>query len=174
MIRGIHHTSLTTANLEDSVRFYSTLIGCEKVMDAEWHCVPEADLIVGLTDASAKGVILKTGNSYLELLQYNWPVPRPLDPIPLACDIGLRHICFDVVDIEFEYERLSKEGVEFLSAPQEMFSMMKSCYGRDPDGNIFELQELTKADTGLGIELLDFVRDEILQMGEEILQVGES
>ncbi|KXF56473.1 hypothetical protein AXA44_34600 [Rhodococcus sp. SC4] len=157
MIRGVHHTSLTTSDLEASLAFYSGLLGCAKVMDAEWDNSADADRIVGLTNAVAKGVILRTGNSYLEILQYFSPEPRPLDPTPRACDIGLRHICFDVVDIEDEYARLSSAGVEFISPPQEMFNMLKSCYGRDPDGNIFELQELVRSDTEVGLEVLPFI-----------------
>lgn len=62
-----------------------------------------------------------------------------------------------MVDIDAEYERLSKAGVTFFSAPQEMFDMLESVYGRDPDGNIFELQEILREDTGVGIELLPLV-----------------
>ena len=40
-----------------------------------------------------------------------------------------------------EYDRLLKNGVEFHSPPQN-FGQVKATYGRDCDGNVFELQEI--------------------------------
>ena len=47
----------------------------------------------------------------------------------------------DVTDIEKEYNRLLDNGVEFHSAPKD-FGQVKATYGRDCDGNIFEIQEI--------------------------------
>jgi len=58
-------------------------------------------------------------------------------------DVGLRHIAFDVTDIDSEYERLKAAGVEFLSEPQSLDGVgLRSVYMRDPDGNIVEMQEV--------------------------------
>ena len=58
-----------------------------------------------------------------------------------ASDAGLTHVAFDVVDILGEYERLKKAGVPFHTEPQTV-GLFRSTYGRDPDENIFELQEV--------------------------------
>ena len=47
----------------------------------------------------------------------------------------------DVTNIEDEYERLLKNGVKFHSPPQD-FGEVKATYGRDIDGNVFEIQEI--------------------------------
>ena len=56
-------------------------------------------------------------------------------------DAGLTHVAFDVVDIFAEYERLKKAGVKFHTEPQ-VVGTFRATYGRDADGNIFELQEV--------------------------------
>ena len=45
------------------------------------------------------------------------------------------------MDIFAEYERLRQAGVAFHTEPQSV-GLFRSTYGRDPDGNIFELQEV--------------------------------
>ena len=42
---------------------------------------------------------------------------------------------------EKEYNRLLDNGVAFHSAPKD-FGQVKATYGRDCDGNIFEIQEI--------------------------------
>ena len=44
-------------------------------------------------------------------------------------------------ELNAEYERLKKAGVEFHTEPQ-IVGVFRATYGRDPDGNIFELQEV--------------------------------
>ena len=53
MIRGIHHTAISTADLERSVRFYRDLLGFEQVFASGWEAGAEtADKITGLKDSS--------------------------------------------------------------------------------------------------------------------------
>ena len=72
---------------------------------------------------------------------YHEPAPGPGDNARRPCDPAITHVCFDVVDVEGEYARLSGAGVPFLSPPQRTPSVL-TCYARDPDGNIVEFQEL--------------------------------
>jgi glyoxylase I family protein len=142
MIRGLHHTGITTGDLGRFVQFYRDLMGYEFVVEAGWADSPETDLVVGLPGSAAKGGLLKMGNSYIEVWEYREPKGKALNPLPRSCDVGLRHICFDVDDMEAEYNRLKAAGVEFFSEPQTMGTSHKSVYGRDFEGNIFELQEV--------------------------------
>lgn len=62
---------------------------------------------------------------------------------------GLRHIAFQVEDIEGEYARLKAAGVEFVGAPVAVPGSVirhddgqkRLCYFRDPDGVVLELAE---------------------------------
>jgi catechol 2,3-dioxygenase-like lactoylglutathione lyase family enzyme len=142
MILGIHHTAISTADLERLVRFYRDLLGFEQIFTSGWSRGAEtADKITGLQDSSAKLVMLKAGNACIELFQYSSPQPKPGDPKRPACDHGITHLCLDVRDIEAEYERLKPAGMVFHSPPQNMGGV-SATYGRDPDGNIVELLEV--------------------------------
>jgi catechol 2,3-dioxygenase-like lactoylglutathione lyase family enzyme len=142
MIRGIHHTAISTADLERSVRFYRDLLGFEEIFTSGWERgADRADKITGLTDSSARLVMLKAGNAYIEIFQYSSPQARAGDPNRPACDHGITHLCLDVRDIQAEYERLKTAGMAFHCPPQETGGV-SATYGRDPDGNIVELLEV--------------------------------
>ena len=145
MIRGIHHTNISTGDLDRLLTFYRDLLGFEVLVENEWGPGNDVgDRIIGLDDTSVRMVMLKAGNTFIEIMEYRQPVGRPNDPARPACDQGLVHLCFDVVDIAGEYERLRSHGVEF-NCPPQLAGDLYSTYGRDPDGNLFELQELLDA-----------------------------
>jgi catechol 2,3-dioxygenase-like lactoylglutathione lyase family enzyme len=142
MIRGIHHTSLPTRDLERLISFYTRVLGFELVTRFEWSDTPIIDDVVGLPGSAAKGAMLRTGNCHLELFEYSRPAGRPHDPLR-PCDDGYTHICLDVTDIESEYERLMKAGMTFNAPPQD-FGDNWATYGWDPDGNIIEIQQTAR------------------------------
>ena len=142
MIRGIHHTAISTADLERSLKFYRDLLGFEQVYASGWKPGAEAaDKITGLKNSSAELVMLKAGNACIELFQYSSPEARPGDPWRPACDHGITHLCLYVSDIQAEYQRLKAAGMVFHCPPQTMGDV-SATYGRDPDGNIVELLEV--------------------------------
>ena len=142
MIRGVHHTSLSTRNFDGMLHFYRDLLGLPFVISYDWKAgSPEADKCVGLKDSAAKTALLKAGNSFVEIFEYLNPIGAPAIPNRPACDVGITHICFDVVDVVGEYERLAAKGVVFHTPPI-IAGVFHTTYGRDPDGNIFELQEV--------------------------------
>ena len=93
---------------------FPSISGFEEVFETGWESGTELfDKIVGLKDSAAKVVMLRAGNTHIELFEYSSPGPQPGDPNRPVCDHGYTHICFDVVDIDFEYERLKKAGMIF-------------------------------------------------------------
>ena len=142
MIHGIHHTAISTPDLERSVSFYRDLIGAKIVSEFEWPKGAEiADRIVGLKDSSARAVMMRLGNAMIEIFQYQTPKPGPGDANRAVCDHGITHLCLDVTDIDSEYDRLVAAGMRFHSPPQDL-GAIRATYGRDPDGNVVELQEV--------------------------------
>ena len=143
MIRGIHHTGISTGDLQRALAFYCDLLGFEKVFEGGWPAgVEVADSITGLSGSSAQLAMLRAGNAFLELFQYASPAPRPGDPIRPVCDHGITHICLQVQDLRGEHERMKAAGMEFMSDPLTQDSGYV-IYGRDPDGNVVELIEFT-------------------------------
>ena len=140
----IHHVAISTPDLERSLAFYRDLLGFEVVFGGEWQPgTAAADVITGLKDSSARQVLLKGRNAYMELFEYHAPVPRPGDPDRPVCDHGITHLCIDVEDLDAEYARLSEAGMPFHGPPQDLGGGVRTIYGRDPDGNVVEIQELT-------------------------------
>jgi len=143
MIRGIHHTSISTRNLDRLLSFYCDLLGLEKVLDEGWEGGNDRmDNIVGLNNSSARAVMLDAGNTYIEMFEYSSPTPAEGDANRRACDPAITHICFDVADAVATYEKLSSAGVFFHSEPQRILHGVRTAYARDPDGNIVEFQEI--------------------------------
>jgi catechol 2,3-dioxygenase-like lactoylglutathione lyase family enzyme len=143
MIRGIHHTAISTGNLERLLGFYRDVLGFDVVMEGGWESGSEAiDQIVGLKGSSAKSAMLRASNTHIEIFEYTSPPPKPGDPSRPVCDHGYTHFCLEVEDIDKEYERLKAAGMTFNCPPPTLESGMRATYGRDPDGNVIELFEI--------------------------------
>lgn len=155
MIRGIHHTALSTASLERSLAFYRDLLGFEPVLDFRW---PEGTENMNRThelpETAGRVVLLRLGNAMLEIFEYATPEPRPRDPSRRMCDQGLIHFCLDVDDVEAEYRRLSAAGVRFHCPPVD-YGSVKLTYGRDPDGNVIEFQEILNPDDPIALPAIE-------------------
>jgi catechol 2,3-dioxygenase-like lactoylglutathione lyase family enzyme len=144
---GIHHVAISTPDIERSLRFYRDLLGLEVLYGGSWPAgTAVADRITGLEGSSARQVLLGAGNAYLELFQYGAPTPAPGDPGRPVCDHGITHLCLDVDDLDAEYERLCAAGMKFHCPPQDLGTGVRTTYGRDPDGNVVELQELASGE----------------------------
>ena len=141
MIRGIHHVSVHVRDLERMIAFYRDAFGFELVGEPfGWKEEPVLDALIDVLGSAARGAMLRTGNCYVELFEFQAPPGRtePLSPQ----DRGYTHFCIDVThDIEGEYARLKALGMTFgAPAPIDM-GHVKSVYGRDPEGNVIELQQ---------------------------------
>jgi catechol 2,3-dioxygenase-like lactoylglutathione lyase family enzyme len=80
----------------------------------------------------------------IELLCYRSHSEKPAKR--KICNIGYSHIAFTVDDLEREYDKLKKQGINFNCPPQ--FSpdgKAKVVFCCDPEGNLIELvEELTR------------------------------
>ena len=140
MIRGIHHTAISTGDLDRIVGFYRDVIGFEVVSETAWRDSPAIDGVIGVPGSAAKQVMMRAGNAYLEFFEYSAPQPRYTERLA-PYDRGYTHICLDVLDIGSEFDRLSAAGVVFVQPRYGDFGEIKAVYGRDPDGNIIEIME---------------------------------
>lgn len=151
MIHGIHHTAISSGDIERSLSFYRDLLGFEEVFKLNWDVGTEVlDNITGLKDSSARVVMLKAGNACVELFEYATPTPERAAGRRPVCDHGITHLCLQVSDIDGEYERLKAGGMEFHCPPQSVGEAIRATYGRDPDGNVVELLEVS-ADNELSV-----------------------
>ncbi|QIB51202.1 MULTISPECIES: VOC family protein [Pseudomonas] len=141
MINAIHHVAVSTASLDRLAAFYSEGFGFVEEGRVDWEAGEEAiNNIMGLPESAARTVMLRLGDMRLELFQFEQPVPPVVDNLRPVHHHGITHFCFDVTDIDKVCERLQALGASFHCVPQD-FGDSKTTYGRDPDGNVFELTE---------------------------------
>jgi catechol 2,3-dioxygenase-like lactoylglutathione lyase family enzyme len=86
--------------------------------------------------------MLRTGNAFLEIFQFASPAPKPQDPNRPVIDHGFTHICVVVDDAVAECARLSAKGVHLHCPVVKSDLPFAGTYGRDPDGNVFEILEV--------------------------------
>lgn len=144
MINGTHHISLSTANMDRLLGFYCDLLGLPLLSKAlvEPGTLPSFERIVGAPGARVTVAQISAGNIRIEVFCYENPSPAAAN-FNFPWDTGIRHIAFDVTDIDGEYQRLKAAGVNFLSAPQTIEGVgLRSVYFRDPDDNLVEMQEV--------------------------------
>lgn len=143
MITGIHHVAISTSNLERALAFYRDLLGFRELSRSTWGAdQPKIDRVMALDGTAATTVMLQLGATCVELFQFEAP-PQPeatAGERPVHKH-GITHLCFDVDDADAEYQRLLAAGVRFHVPPQD-FGVARATYGRDPDGNVFELQQI--------------------------------
>jgi catechol 2,3-dioxygenase-like lactoylglutathione lyase family enzyme len=137
----LHHTGISTPNLDRLVTFYCELLGFEEVSRSTWERgFEDADSVLGLVDTAAEMVLLRLGDTHLEVFEFRHPAPGPAPVDRPVSDSGINHICLSVNDVASEYERLTIAGMQFHSTPRDIGDG-PFAYGRDPDGNVVELWE---------------------------------
>lgn len=143
MILGFHHTAIATTDLATMSDFYQSMMGFKLVIQQSWAAGSERhDSLTGLPGSSASFAVLRLGNACLELFQYHSPLPTPNAPDRPVSDAGLTHIAIAVDDIDAEFTRMSEAGVRFHCPPGPK-GPYRATYGRDPEGNVFELIEIS-------------------------------
>lgn len=155
MIRGVHHVGIHVCDLQRMAHFYQEAFGFQPIADPfHWQNDTVFDRIVNLKNTAGKGCMLRSGNCYIELFEFSKPAPDIAEP-KSPNDKGYTHFCIDVTDIEQEMQRLISLGMSFGEAEPVNAGYVKSIYGRDPEGNIIEIQETL--DCGFGLEDLSVV-----------------
>jgi catechol 2,3-dioxygenase-like lactoylglutathione lyase family enzyme len=142
MIRGIHHIGMHTKNFDAMRSFYKDALGFEEVgKEMSWTPNARADSLMGIKNGSGRLITLKGPNCSIELFEYYSPPPRDAGPAA-PNDLGYTHFSVEVTDIEAEYERMKGLGMTFTAEAPINMGFAKSIYGRDPDGNVIELQQI--------------------------------
>lgn len=117
-IGGLRHVALFVERFEETVVFYTQLLG----MNIEWQ--PDAD-----------NVYLSSGNDNLALHRYHG-AERP------AASQRLDHVGFiidSMAEVDQWYAFLSQQGVRINSRPKTHRDGARSFYCLDPDGTVVQL-----------------------------------
>lgn len=102
--------------------------------------------VTGLKDVHDDLVMLQAPDRQvnLELVKFHHPIDQGgVQPAP-ANKLGLRHLAFQVDDVEEIVAVLKQKGHELVDEIQTYQNIWKLCYIRGPEGIILELAEKLK------------------------------
>jgi catechol 2,3-dioxygenase-like lactoylglutathione lyase family enzyme len=145
MISSIRHVGFVVSDLENSLKFYSDILGLKIYR----RFIEEGDFIDSLTGIKnvklewAKLIIPQGG--LIELLQYH-SHPDPDTPNNLSRSssnrLGCSHVALTVEDLSTLYQEIISNGFACKSEPLiAPGGKAKILYCHDPDGAILELIE---------------------------------
>ncbi len=145
MILGVNHITLSVPSLDRAIEFYCGLLGFEKITRMSWEAGSKtaraADEVFGVEGTAADAMHLRKSNLVLEIFHFREGGARAQDPARPVIDHGYTHLCLAVTDIDAEYRRLKAAGMTFIGEPVSVAPGLRSVYGRDPFGNVIELEE---------------------------------
>jgi glyoxylase I family protein len=145
VIERINHVSITVADIDASISFYTDLLGLRLLGrgDARGE---HLDKIIGLGEIDLRWAELEVGTQMLELFQYRHPAGTAIRS--RTSDSGNVHIAIEVKAIDELYQRLTAAGITCRSAPVTIpsgdWSGTRCLYALDPDGVTIELIEVAK------------------------------
>ncbi len=129
---------LVAADMEETARFYSEVLGGEVVFAAE-----------------GAPTFVKLANSWVIINVGGGPTPDkpevvlapPADPNRASAFMNIR-----VADIHAVYEQWTGRGARFITPPLDNHGYELRCYLRDPDGRIIEVGQATGMIEFFGLE----------------------
>ena len=144
MIKKIDHINIVVRDLEKAKQFFLAL---GFVSDSVKEGLLEGSSIEQVT--KLKGVkayyctfSLPNTNTHIELIKYDSPEDQDDPLLGKPNHVGIRHIAFEVEDIEGFVSKLKKKGVTFFSEIQEYKPTKKKLvYFYGPERIVLELAE---------------------------------
>ena len=121
----IHHVAIICSNYEISKEFYVEKLGFEIIRE------------IYREERQSYKLDLKLGESQIELFSFPNSPKRP--SYPEAC--GLRHLAFEVDDIEEAVKELKGKNIQVEEIRIDEYTDKKFTFFNDPDGLPLELYE---------------------------------
>lgn len=139
-IKKIHHLGIVVKDIDKSKEFYNDL-GFKKVSDYITSG-EDIDYAMGTNNLKIHAIFMEFSGCMLELMQME-PNHNKEREKSYINDIGIRHIAFEVKELNKLYENLTAKSIKFISSPRvlknQQNDILAYCY--DPDGNIIEFYE---------------------------------
>ena len=125
-LKKIHHVAIIASDYKKSKDFYVNLLGLKIIRE------------VYREERDSYKLDLEIGDSQIELFSFKNSPKRP--SYPEAC--GLRHLAFEVENIEQEVKELKEKGIEVEEIRIDEFTGRKFTFFSDPDDLPIELYEI--------------------------------
>lgn len=125
-LKKIHHVAVICSDYQKSKDFYVRILGLTPIRE------------VYREERESYKLDLEVGGQYqIELFSFPDPPSRPNRPEA----VGLRHLAFEVEDIEEEVAELVKHDISVEPIRVDPFTNKKYTFFADPDGLPIELYE---------------------------------
>lgn len=125
-LNKVHHIALICSDYEKSLEFYTRVVGCQVIAE-HWREEQQSYL----TKLSLNGEYV------IELFSSPSPPQRPSYPEAA----GLRHLAFEVDDIEEQVAELDRLGVAHEAIRTDMTTGKHFVFFNDPDDQPLEMYE---------------------------------
>lgn len=126
MIQAVHHIAIIASNYERSKKFYTEVLGLEPIRE-----------VFRKERKSWKLDLAVNGEYIIELFSFPDPPLRPSQPEAR----GLRHLAFEVKNLEQAIRSLEQQGVEVEPIRTDEYTGKRFSFFQDPDGLPLELYE---------------------------------
>ena len=126
-LKKIHHVAIIASDYKKSKDFYVNLLGLKIIRE------------VYREERDSYKLDLEIGDSQIELFSFKNPTKRP--SYPEAC--GLRHLAFEVENIEKQVRELKEKGIKVEEIRIDEFTGRNFTFFSDPDDLPIELYEIT-------------------------------
>ncbi len=127
MLKKIHHIAIICSDYEKSKQFYTEILGFEIIQE-----------VYRKERQSFKLDLALNGNYCIELFSF----PNPPERVSQPEARGLRHLAFEVEDIESAIENLSKHNIQPEPIRIDEFTQKRFTFFEDPDQLPIELYEV--------------------------------
>ena len=140
-IHQMHHVGIVVEDLEAARAFFLEL-GLEQQGGGQVGG-DLVDRIIGLEGVSSEIAMLETpdGRSRIELTRFLTPAGQGGDGPAPANATGIRHLAFEVDDLDAVLAGLKARGTELVGTVERYEDVYRLCYVRGPEGIIVELAE---------------------------------
>jgi glyoxylase I family protein len=125
-INRVHHIAIICSDYELSMHFYTQILGF-KIIQENYRA-----------ERKSYKLDLEVGNQYqIELFSFPEPAPRPSRPEAA----GLRHLAFEVDNIDEAIAAITADGVIVEQIRIDEFTGKRFTFFADPDGLPIEFYE---------------------------------
>src|SRR4051794_2643551 len=140
-VQRMDHVGIVVEDLEAAKAFFVELgleVKAEWAAEADW-----VDRVVGLDGVQADNAMLETpdGHGRIELIKFHAPPGPSGDPHAPANAPGIRHVTFEVDDVDAAVAGLQAHGGELVGEVERYQDIYRLCYIRGPEGIIVEMAE---------------------------------
>lgn len=142
-IQRMDHVGIVVDDLPAAIAFFVELglvLQGEQSVEGRW-----VDRVVGLQGVQAEIAMLQTpdGHGRVELAKFHAPSSQGGDRRAPANTPGIRHVTFEVDDIDAAIAGTRAHGAELVGEVERYRDIYRLCYLRGPEGIIVELAERT-------------------------------